>query len=157
MQTQGLRRDGPTVLASIQTAAGSAGEVGYPAANIARIDFPEAAAAQDRRAICSARAKRAMPRVNSRRWWPTTRPFRDIPGNWWAPLALLQMDALTRLGRDREVEALATELTRAGAASPEILRTVKIKQAAALERRRRTPASPRRARTARQRQVRLAG
>lgn len=134
VQTQGLRRDGPTVLASIQTAAGSAGELGYPAANIARIDFPKPPQLKTAGDLLSAgkagdAAGQLAPVV------AYYGPFRDIPGNWWAPLALLQMDALTRLGRDREVEALATELTRAGAASPEILRTVKMKQAAALERR----------------------
>ena len=44
------------------------------------------------------------------------------------------MEALSRLGRDRETEALITDLSRLGAANPEIMRGVKVRQAMALER-----------------------
>ena len=134
VQTQGLRRDGATVLANIQTAEGKAGEVGYPVANIARIDFPEPAQLKKAGDLLNAgKAGDAAGQLAPVLAYYAT--FRDVPGNWWQPLALLQVDALARLGRDKEVDTLAAELARTGTASPGLLRTVKIKQAAALERR----------------------
>ena len=132
--TQGLRREGDTVLARIQTKEGSVGEIGYPVANVARIDFPEPAQLKIAGDLLNAgkndEAVRQLTPILA-----YYAPFRDVPGNWWSPLALLQVDAFARLGRDKDVDALATDLARAGAANPDLLRTVKIKQAAAVERR----------------------
>ena len=132
--TQGLRREAETVLARIQTKEGSVGEIGYPVANITRIDFPE-----------PAQIKLAGDLLNAGKNEEAVRqltpilayyaPFRDLPGNWWTPLALLQVDALARLGRDKEVDALVGDITRYGGTNADTLRAVKIKQAAAVERR----------------------
>ena len=46
----------------------------------------------------------------------------------------MQTDALTRLGRDREAEAVVNEIARFGGNNPDLLRAVKIKQAGAVER-----------------------
>ncbi len=134
VQALALRRDGATVFARIQTEGGDAGEVGYPVANIARIDFPDPPQLKSAADLLNAgkttdAAGQLGPIV------AYYSPFRDIPGNWWLPLALLQFDAFARMGRDREMEALAVELTRASPTNPGVLRTVKIKQAAAAERR----------------------
>ncbi len=134
VQTLGLRRDGATVFARLQTAGGNAGEAGYPAANIARIDFPEPPQLKTAGDLLNAgKANDAAAQLAPVLAYYAS--FRDIQGNWWVPLALLQVDALARLGRDKEVDTLAAELARAGAASPGLLRTVKIKQAASMERR----------------------
>ena len=140
--TLGLRRDGSTVLARIKTADGSIGEVGYDVSTIAKIDFPEAPqikAATD--LLDQGRADEAYKQLV-----PVTAyyaPFRDVPGNWWAPLAILQVDALNRLGRDAEAESIVADLTRLGLASPEMLRSVKIRQGVALERKAVTPSDHR--------------
>ena len=134
VQTLGLRRDGANVFARIETQGGNAGEVGYPVANIARIDFPnppQLKAAGD--LLNSNKAAEAAAQLAPVVTYYS--PFRDIPGNWWLPLATLQLDALARLGRDGEINALAAELTQAGATNPGLLRTVKITLAAASERR----------------------
>ena len=132
--TQGLRRDGDTLLARVQTAGGSAGEVGYPVANVAHIDFPEPAQLKLAGDLLNAgktdEAERQLTPILA-----YYTPFRDLPGNWWTPLALLQADALARLGRDREADALAGDLARFGGSNPDLLRTLKIKGAAAIERR----------------------
>ena len=47
---------------------------------------------------------------------------------------MLQLDALTRLGRDSEADAVAAELGRLGAVPPDVQRAIKIRQGASLER-----------------------
>ena len=56
-------------------------------------------------------------------------PFRDIPGSWWTPLAMLQLDTLSRLGRQGEADAVATELGRLAVVPPDVQRALKIRQA----------------------------
>ncbi len=134
VQTQGMRRDGANVFARVQTAGGTVGEVSYPVANIAQIDFPEPPQLRTAGDLLGAgKASDAAAQLTPALAYYVF--FRDIKGNWWVPLALLQVDAMSRLGRDREVDALAAELSRMGDVSPESLRTVKFKQAAAMNRR----------------------
>ena len=122
------------MFARIQTAEGNAGEAGYSAANIARIDFPEPPQLKTAGDLLNVgKADEAAAQLAPVLAYQAS--FRDISGNWWQPLALLQLEALARLGRDKEVDALAAELARADAASPRLLRTVKIKQAVSIERR----------------------
>ena len=131
--TLGLRRDGGTVAAKIKTPSGGEGEVGYPVANIARIEFPDPAVRKAATDLLS----QNKPEEALRQLAPVLAyyaPFRDLPGSWWTSLAFLQVDALSRLGRDRDMEAAVTDLSRLGAANPEILRAVKIRQGIALER-----------------------
>ena len=135
IQAQGLRRDGATVLARVQVAAGNVGEAGYPAASIARIDFPEPPQLKGAADLLGAgKAGEAATQLGGAVAYYYA-PFRDVPGNWWAPLAVLQLDALIHSGRNREADALLAELGRFPGLAPDIARAVKIKQAAALERR----------------------
>ncbi len=134
VQALALRRDGETVFARIQTEGGNAGEVGYPVANIARIEFPDPPQLKSAADLLDA-GKTADAAVQLGPIVAYYSPFRDIPGNWWLPLAQLQLDAFARQGRDREMEALAAELIRASPTNPGLVRTVKIKQAVAVERR----------------------
>lgn len=130
---QGLRRDGATVLARIQMQGGAQGEVGYPVENVARIEFPEPAQLKLAGDLLNA----GKPDEALRQLGPIIvyyAPFHDIPGNFWTPLALLQLDAFARLGRDREVNTLIGDITRFGGMTPDTLRAVKIRQAAAAER-----------------------
>ncbi len=133
VSSQGLRRDGDAVIARIQTPGGSPGDIGYQVANIARIDFPEPAQIKLAGDLLNAgRVDDAMRQLTPILAYYA--PFRDVPGNWWTPLALLQLDAFVRLGRDRDANALISDLTRLGGMTPDVLRSVKIKQAAASER-----------------------
>ena len=129
---KGVRREGSTVFTRIQT-DGTQGESGYPVANIARIDFPEPAQLKlATEALNAGRAEEAVRQITPLLAYYA--PFYDVPGNWWTPLALLQTDALTRLGRDREAEAVVSEIIRFGGNNPDVLRAVKIKQAEAVDR-----------------------
>lgn len=99
-----LRREGQTVMNAV-----SAGEVGYPVANIARLDFPEppqlAAAGELLTQGKAAEASRELDPVVS-----FYAPLHDLPGNYWVPAARLKANALTDLGRDNEAKALLTQL-----------------------------------------------
>ena len=131
--TLGLRRDGATVAAKIKTPNGGEGEIGYQVANITRIEFPDPAvrkAATD--LLAENKAEEALRQLTPALAYYA--PFRDISGSRYTTLAFLQVDALSRLGRDREMEATISDLTRLGAANPEILRSVKIRQGIVLER-----------------------
>ena len=129
----GLRRDGDTVAAKIKTPTGGEGEVGYPIANIARIEFPDPAVRKTATELLGQnKAEEALRQLAPVLAYYA--PFRDLPGSWWTSLAFLQVDALSRLGRDRDMEGVINDLSRLGAANPEILRAVKIRQGIALER-----------------------
>ena len=131
--SQGLRRDGDSVIARIQTPGGSPGDIGYPVTNIERIAFPEPAQIKLAGDLLNAgRADEALRQIT-----PVIAyylPFRDISGNWWTQLALHELDAFTRLGKDRDANGLISDLMRMGGLSPENLRAIKIKQAAGSER-----------------------
>ena len=131
--TLGLRRDGETVAAKVKTSNGGEGEVGYQVANIARIEFPDPGV---RKTVTDLLAQNKSEEA-LRQLAPALAyyaPFRDLPGSWYTALAFLQVDALSRLGHDREMEATISALPRLGAANPEILRAVKIRQGITLER-----------------------
>jgi tetratricopeptide (TPR) repeat protein len=131
--TLGLRRDGATVMAKIKISDANTGEIGYPVANIARIDFPEPQQQKNASDLLDqGKAAEALKELAPAVAYYA--PFRDVPGNWWAPLAILQVDALNSLGRSAEADAIVVDLSRAGAASPDQLRAIKIHQGATLER-----------------------
>ena len=131
--TSGVRRDGASVAAKIKTASGGEGEIGYPVASIARIEFPDPAV----RKTATELLAQNKPEDALKQLAPVLAyyaPFRDVPGNWWTQLAFLQVDALSRLNREADMQAVITDLSRLGAANPEILRSVKIRQGITLER-----------------------
>ena len=127
--TLGLRRDGDNLAAKVKTNGDNVGEVGYPLANVVRVDFPEPAllkAAAD--LLDKGQADEAV-----RQLAPAVAyylPFYNVPGNYWKPLAVLQLEALTAAHRDKEADAVAAELGRLAAADPEVVRTLKIREGA---------------------------
>ncbi len=136
--TQGIRRDGNTIMARIQTADGNVGEVGYDVSAIAKIVFPDAPQIKTATDLLhEGRADEAFKQLA-----PITAyyfPFRDVPGNLWPQLAILEVDALERLGRDADADALVANLTKLGLASPDMLRSVKVRQGQAMEHKAATP------------------
>lgn len=99
-----LRREGQTLMNAV-----SAGEVGYPVANIARIEFPEpplleSAADNIAQGKLDA-AIRDLGVVTS-----TFAPLKDIPGNWWTPAALMKTSVLLSLNRLPEAKTLLTQI-----------------------------------------------
>lgn len=123
IETKAVRRSGDMVMGKIQVGS-SAGEVGYQASTIARIDFPEPAQLKTSGALLSqGEAKRALAEIG-----PVVKyyePFRDIPGNWWAQAALLEVSALSGMQLDKQAEALGEEI-RKNVTDPETARAAQL-------------------------------
>jgi tetratricopeptide (TPR) repeat protein len=136
--TKGLRRQGDTIIATVELPGGEAGkpaktgDLGYPLAQIARLDFPEPP--QLRTApdlIAQGKGAAALAQLD-----PVVKfyeSFRDAPGSWWATAALLKVQALASLGRDSEAQPLAEQIARASS-DPETLRGANVQIAAGLVR-----------------------
>ena len=127
--TLGLRRDGDTLAAKMKTNGDNVGEVGYPLANVVRVDFPEPAVLKTAADLLDkGQADEAVRQLTPAVAYYL--PFYNVPGNYWKPLAVLQLDALTAAHRDKEADAAAAELGRLAATDPEVTRTLKIREAA---------------------------
>ena len=127
--TQTLRRDGDTLMARLKTADNSIAEVGYPLANVARVDFPEPALLKTiPEVLDKGQAEEAVKQLTSAVAYYL--PFYNVPGNFWKPLALLQLDALTAAHRDKEADAVAAQLAQLAGTDPDVARTLKIREAA---------------------------
>lgn len=137
--TKGLRRQGDTIIATVELPGGEAGkpaktgDLGYPLAQIAKLDFPEPAvfkAASD--LITQGKGAEVIAQLD-----PVVKyyeGFRDAPGSWWADAALLKAQALISLGREKEAEPLADQISRI-ATDPEIVRGAEVVLAGAMVRR----------------------
>ncbi len=123
IETKGVRRSDDMVMGKIQVGS-SSGEVGYQASTIARIDFPEPPQLKTTAAfLAQGEAKKALADIA-----PVVKyyePFRDIPGNWWAQAALLEVSALGGMQLDKEAEALGEEI-RKNVTDPETARAAQL-------------------------------
>ena len=131
--TAGLRREGRALMAKVKLDNGSDGEAGYDLTNITRVDFPDPGQlkiASD--LLAQGRADDALKQLAPVLAYYA--PFRDVPGSWWTTLAVTQLEAFNRLGRDAEADTVAAELGRLPGAPPDVLRAVKIRQGLSLER-----------------------
>jgi tetratricopeptide (TPR) repeat protein len=125
--TARLRRNGPNVMAAVQIGGGM-GEVGYPVANITRLEFPEPPEIkQARDFIAQGKMGEAIGVLHL--VMDSQEPFRDVPGNWWQQAAQLKLSALVAAGRDSETETLIKQLAQSSA-DPEVLTSAKVQQAA---------------------------
>ncbi|MGI8889370.1 MAG: hypothetical protein ACR2G0_01105 [Chthoniobacterales bacterium] len=110
IETKGVRRADDMVMGKIRVGA-SSGEVGYQAASIARIDFPEPPRLKTTAALLAqGQPAKALAEIGSIVKY--YEPFRDIAGSWWAQAALLKVSALAGMNLDREAEALGEEIRR---------------------------------------------
>jgi tetratricopeptide (TPR) repeat protein len=122
-----LRRAGDKVMATVQVGTGS-GEVGYDVAAIARIEFPEPPqirAASD--FLLHGKATDALVQIGQVVLYYT--PFKDIPGNWWAPAANLKLKALVALKNDDQAEMLVKEIADAST-DPDVVLSARVQMAA---------------------------
>lgn len=122
-----IRRAGDNVMATVQLGA-SAGEIGYPVANIAKIDFPEPPqikAATDMLEVGENAGALALinPIVDY------YNQFKDLPGSWWLQTARVKLKALVALQRDQESEVLVNEIVKAST-DPESIGIAKVLLAA---------------------------
>jgi hypothetical protein len=103
-------------------------EIGYPVSTVAKIEFPEPGelkSAPD--LLLRGKATEALTQLGP--VIQAQEPFRDIPGNWWVPLAQLKLTALLSLQRDLEAESLIQQLSRV-ANNPDAVWTAKLQKAA---------------------------
>ena len=123
IETKGLRRSADMVMGKVQVGA-SSGEVGYQASTIAKIDFPQPAQLKTTEGFLGQDDwKKALAEIR-----PVVKyyeGFRDIPGNWWAQAALLEVSALTGLQLDKEAETLGDEI-RKNSTDPETARAAQL-------------------------------
>jgi TolA-binding protein len=132
VDAQGLRRDGDIIMAKVQVGTGS-GEVGYHAAQIAKIEFPEPAALKTANdALTRGDAEKALTEINSVLGYYGQ--FKDVPGGWWAQAALIKVSALAALQRQPEAEVLANEIQKS-VTDPETARAAQLRLVSALIRR----------------------
>ncbi len=119
-------------MAKIIVPGGGEGEAGFEVANISRVDFPEPGQLKIATGLLAqGRAEEALKQLAPAAAYYA--PFRDVPGSHWVALALLQLDAYSRLGRDADADALAAELGRLGAVPPDVQRAITIRKGASLE------------------------
>ena len=136
--TKGVRRAGDTILATVDLqpaqpgAQAASGELGYPIAQIAKIDFPQPAMLQSAvQLINGGNPGEAIGQIQTVLAYYNT--FGDVPGSWWADATLLEEEALLRMGSYDQAEALAQQMSHT-AADPDNVRTANVYLAAATAR-----------------------
>jgi len=131
IETKGVRRSGDMIMIKVQVGA-SSGEVGYRASTIAKLVFPEPLQLKTTAVFLSqGQPEKALADIE-----PIVKfyePFRDIPGNWWAPAALLKVSALSEMQLDKEAEKLGNEI-RKNVIDPETARAAQLQLVAGLVR-----------------------
>jgi tetratricopeptide (TPR) repeat protein len=128
----GVRREGDMILGKVQVGTGS-GEVGYHVPQIARIEFPEPRGLKEASEFLEqGHPDKALAEINQVVAYYDV--FKDVPGAWWAPAAVIKVSALAALQRDGEAELLAAQIEKS-AADPETARSAQLRLATALIRR----------------------
>jgi len=129
LEGKNLRRNGATIMTAVQGGTGQ-GEMGIPVDTITRIEFPEPPQlAAATKMLLQGKAAEALPQIDQLVAQQT--PFKDIPGNWWAQAAILDVSLLQSVGRDQQAGPVIGDLI-AYVADPETVLAGKVKQAASL-------------------------
>lgn len=123
IETKGVRRSGDMVMGKVQVGP-SSGEVGYQASTISKINFPDPPQLKTAAAFLS-QGEPAKALADIEPVVKYYRPFRDVPGNFWAPAALLKVSALAGMKLDTQAEALGDEI-RKSVTDPETARAAQL-------------------------------
>jgi hypothetical protein len=103
-----LRRDGASVMTTVQIGTGM-GEIGYEISKIASIDFPEPPQLKEAAGqVAAGKLDQALTTLDPILTY--YRNFKEIKGSFWGDAAILKLQILTTLGRDREAEPLLREM-----------------------------------------------
>jgi len=129
--TTTIKRSGSNVMVPVQIGA-SMGEIGYPVANIVRIDFPEPPEIKEARDLLT-KGKTADVVNKLKPVLHAQQPYQDVPGNWWQEAAQVNLIALVTDGRDAEADELIAQLEKSSA-DPDILMLAKVLRAASAAR-----------------------
>ena len=138
LATKGLKRQGDTILATLDLSGGDpaqaakTGVFGFPLAQIAKLDFPEPAQFRTMPdLIAQGHGAEALAQLE-----PIIKfyePFGDAPGSWWARAALLKVQALVSMGREKEAAPITEQILHL-AVDLETLRAARVQLAAGLVR-----------------------
>ncbi len=133
VDTTSLRRDGAMVMGAVSVGSGK-GEIGYNVAQIAHIDFPEPRALRAASDFLAAnQPQKALAEIDPvERYYAA---FREIPGSWWGPAALLKISILSALQKDHDAENLAAYVAQSNI-DPETTRLARVALSASLIRKR---------------------
>ena len=132
VDTTGVRRSGDKVMGKVEV-GGTTGEVGHDVSAIAKIEFPEPQGIKRAAELLSqGEPEKALADINPIITFYES--FRDIPGAWWGPAAIIKVSALAALGRDAEAEPLAAMIQR-NSADPETARAANLRIASSLVKR----------------------
>jgi tetratricopeptide (TPR) repeat protein len=120
----GLVRDGDMLMVDVKTSTGSRGQVGYQVSDVAELNLPapdilKYATEQ----MSNGDFAHALAQIDPLVTYQKT--IRDIPGNWWAKSALVEVSALLGLNRTADATALVTEISNYSK-DPEILVSAKL-------------------------------
>ena len=132
VETTGVRRSGDKVMGKVEV-GGTIGEVGHDVSAIAKIEFPEPQGIKRAAEFLSqGEPGKALADINPIITFYES--FRDIPGAWWAPAAVIKVSALAALQRDVEAEPLAAMIQKT-ATDPEMARAATLRIASSLVKR----------------------
>jgi tetratricopeptide (TPR) repeat protein len=119
-----VRRSGNSLLATVPVANGVRGEVGYPIASVIRIEMPEPPQLKTaRQLVTDGKPEQALREIGGVVLLQSG--LRDIPGNYWAPAALIEVDALIDLKRDKDAQKLIDQLAT-GTKDDELLQRARL-------------------------------
>jgi tetratricopeptide (TPR) repeat protein len=120
----GLVRNGDMLMATVKTSTGSTGQVGYQVADVAGLNLPPPDEMKYAgRQVANGDFAHALAQIDPVVTYQKT--IRDIPGNWWAKSALVEVSALLGLNRVADATALVTEIS-GYSKDPEILTAAKL-------------------------------
>ena len=130
IETQGVRRgEGDMIMGKVQVGTGT-GEVGYHIPQIAKVEFPEPAALKTAsESLVQGKPDKALAEIDPVVSYYS--PFKDVPGNWWAQAALIKVSVLAAQQKEKEAEALASEIERS-AKDPDMARAAQLRLVNAL-------------------------
>ena len=117
------------VMGKVQVGSGT-GEVGYHLPQIAKVEFPEPRALEAASDfLVQGQPDKALTEINPVVTYYS--PFKDVPGNWWAQAALIKVSILAAQQKEKEAEALASEIEKS-AEDPDMARAAQLRLVGAL-------------------------
>ena len=103
-------RNADMVMVAVKTSNGGLGQVGYHVSDIAELNLPEPDVINfATEQVSSGEYDKALAQIQPVVDYQKT--LRDIPGNWWAKAALVEVQALAGLNRLPEANALVSEIS----------------------------------------------
>jgi tetratricopeptide (TPR) repeat protein len=119
-----LVRNGDMIMVAVKTSTGGTGRVGYHISDVAELNLPVPDALKyAAEHVANGDFAHALAQIGPVVAYQKT--IRDIPGNWWAKSALLEVSALIGLNRSADATALVTEISDFSK-DPEILVSAKL-------------------------------